>query len=106
MALAMASAVEMRVEARTVRAVISVTDCRPATVAVSSLCSKSSQMRFMAKSLRAIAFRWLGVHMSRDASIDADRLSHPSRFSEVARKDVEWGLAIGRVEEPGWCWDV
>ncbi|KAL3922701.1 MAG: hypothetical protein SGPRY_004464 [Prymnesium sp.] len=87
--------------------VVSVTDCRPAAIAVSSMYSKSSQMRFMARGLRTIAARWLGVHIPREANMDADRLSHPSRFSEeVARKATEWGLAVVRLDVPGWCWAV
>lgn len=105
-ALAMAAAVRELLGADAVRAVVSFTDCRPAAVAVSSMYSKSSQMRFLARGLRTIATRWLGVHVPREANMDADRLNHPSMFSEVAWEATEWGLAVVRVDVPGWCWAV
>ena len=83
----------------TIRAVIAVGDCQPAAKAVTSLYSKSAQIRHLLADSRWVTRRWLGVHVPREWNTDADLLSHPGTAHIVAADAATAGLHIIWVTE-------
>ena len=76
---------------RPVTSVIAVGDCSPSASAITAANSASAQIRALLRPMLAITPRWTGVAVPREWNTDPDRLSHPSRLSEVLR-DVPPGL--------------
>ena len=105
-ALGLAAAVLECLSAGTVVAVISVTDCQPAASAVNSWFGRSGQMRGLLRKMRDATSRWLGVHVSRDLNVDADRLSHPSLRASVMAESRARGLRSVPVSIPEGCWEL
>lgn len=92
--VALATAVAAR---HHVEATIAITDCAPAAVAFTSLCSRSAQIHSLLGFARSFCPRWLGVHIPREWNTDADRLSHPSLAAMVIADAVAAGLNVQRV---------
>ena len=67
------------------RAVVAVTDCKPAGAVLGGATSPNAQMRSVARVGAGLTKLWLGVHVMRELNLDADRLSHPGLFDEVRR---------------------
>ena len=94
-----------------VRRVIAVGDCEPATRALDALrgSSTSPHMRSLVQRAELAPWRWLSVHVPREANVDADRLSHPQMaaavLDEVAAAHLtptRLGGAEGEVAEADW----
>jgi hypothetical protein len=91
--------------------VIAVGDCEPATRALDALrgSSTSPHMRSLVQRAELAPWRWLSVHVPREANVDADRLSHPQMaaavLDEVAAAHLtptRLGGAEGEVAEADW----
>lgn len=89
-----------------VSAAISISDCAPATSALSSLYSPTAQIRRLLAACRQAVDSWLGVHVPREWNTDADRLSHPSMLPSVIADAEQSGLSVVRVHTPSWVWDT
>jgi hypothetical protein len=65
-------------------------------------------MRPLAHLARTITDHWLAVSVSRDANVDADRLSHPTNYSTVANEAEAVGLHVLRahIHDSMWQWLV
>lgn len=100
--IALASAVA---EYAPVEAVISVVDCAPAAAVLSAATSCGAQLRSLVGVARRSIRQWLAAAVPRDRNVDADTLSHPSRWEEVASVAEAGGLAVRRVYTPDRCWD-
>jgi hypothetical protein len=48
--------------------------------------------------------QWLGVQVPRERNLDADLLSHPSRFATVYAAAAAAGLTAVRAPIPVCCW--
>lgn len=77
-----------------VRRVFGVGDCQPAARALDALHSAgcSPHMRSLAAAAATAGWPWLGIHVGREANVDADRLSHPGNLKAVLQE----------VERAGW----
>ena len=90
----------------TVRRVFAVGDCQPAVATVNSLHSGNPQMRRLADAAREQPWAWLGVHVTRDANFDADRLSHPAQRQTVAAEAAAAGLTVCWLDVLDEDWDT
>ena len=86
------------------RSVISVVDCAPAATVLSSATSAGAQLRSLVAAAREDVTQWLGAAVPREWNTDADVLSHPSRWREVAAAAEANGLLVHRVHAPLRCW--
>ena len=87
--------------------VLSVLDCRPAALTLSSAKSKSPLLRAILKEARSAVEQWLGVHVSRRLNRDADLLSHPASVQRVVRAAQAAGLTTHVIEGfPLHCWEA
>ena len=84
--------------------VISVVDCAPAASVLSSATSSGAQLRSLVIAARQEAGQWLAAAVPRDWNSDADILSHPARWREVASVAESAGLLVHRVHTPLRCW--
>ena len=89
-----------------IEAVISVVDCAPAAAVLSAATSSGAQLRHLVGAARRDVRQWLAAAVPRELNSDADILSHPARWEEVARSASSVGLAVRRVHVPPRCWDV
>ena len=78
-------------------AVHAITDCAPAASVINSTTSGIHQLRRIIRIARACAPLWLGIAIPREANVDADRLSHPHLYEEVAADAAAAGLRVHRV---------
>ena len=78
-------------------AVHAITDCAPAASVINSATSGIHQLRRIIRIARACAPLWLGIAIPREANVDADRLSHPHLYEEVAADAAAAGLRVHRV---------
>eukprot|EP00965_Chrysotila_dentata_P162522 5366564-Pleurochrysis_carterae.AAC.1 len=53
---------------------------------------------------RTLMSQWLGVSVPREENGDADRLSHPSMLSAVAKEAAGSGLRVRVARIPAECW--
>ena len=84
---------------------VSITDCRPAALALSSGTSKSALMRAILLHARDAVQQWLGVHVSRDFNTDSDLLSHPPTVRKVVAAAKAAGLTVHEIHGfPEHCW--
>jgi hypothetical protein len=90
----------------TVRRVFAVGDCQPAVTTVNTLHSGNPRMRRLADAAREQPWAWLGVHVTRDANVDADRLSHPAQRWTVAAEAAAAGLTVCWLDVLGEDWDI
>lgn len=93
-AVALAEAVATAVGSMDTTAVIAIGDCTPAASALSVIYSRSPQLRYLVGVARGVSRSWLGVDVPRELNVDADRLSHPSLASAVAREAEEAGARV------------
>eukprot|EP00965_Chrysotila_dentata_P170873 5639797-Pleurochrysis_carterae.AAC.1 len=63
-------------------------------------------MRELLGAARGLTSQWLAVAVSREANVDADRLSHPARRGEVESDATAAGLRTRSATLPGRCWDA
>lgn len=96
-AMALEEAVRVHLN-RSFDAIVAVGDCVPAARAMSCRNSRSPQMRRLVGASVRSAPRWLGVHVPREWNLDADALSHPSRFGEVSQRIRLVGWVVCRLE--------
>ena len=74
-------------------------DCAPAAAVLTSATSGGAQLRSLVVAARGEIRHWLAAAVPREWNCDADTLSHPLRWREVA-DDVEaagwtvWGCCI------------
>ena len=81
-------------------------DCMPAVYALESLYSKRRQMRTLVGAARDSGMRWAPAHVPRDFNVDADRLSHPAGYAEVAREAADAGYSVERLRPSAEDWDL
>ena len=88
-----------------VRRVFAVGDCQPAAAVLRSLRGRGAQMQRLAAAAREETWAWLGVHITRDGNLDADRLSHPAQLEAVVADAEAAGLRVVRVRpnEADWA---
>jgi hypothetical protein len=104
-AVAVAAAVAAeRGEAPT--AVTAVGDCDPAVGALNAASSGNAQMRVLLRAARALTGLWLAVSVPREANVDADRLSHPARYDEVAADAAAAQLVVRRARITAGSWET
>jgi hypothetical protein len=86
-------------------AITAVGDCDPAVGALNAASSGNAQMREVLQPARELTGLWLAVSVPREANVDADRLSHPELYGEVAESAVTAGLAVrrARITEASWA---
>jgi hypothetical protein len=86
-------------------AITAVGDCDPAVGALNAASSGNAQMRGVLGAARELAGLWLAVSVPREANVDADRLSHPQLYGEVAESAEAAGLAVrrARITEASWA---
>jgi hypothetical protein len=86
-------------------AVTAVGDCDPAVGALNAASSGNAQMRVVLGAARALTDQWLAVSVPREANVDADRLSHPELYSEVAESAEAAQLVVrrARITEESWA---
>jgi len=87
-----------------IKAVVAVGDCSPAASALSAIYSRSPQLRHLVGVARGVSHSWLGVDIPRELNVDADRLSHPSQASGVAREAEEAGARVVWLEPSAAMW--
>ena len=85
-------------------AVTAVGDCDPAMGALNTASSGNAQMRVMLGAARALTSQWLAVSVPREANVDADRLSHPELYGEVAASAEAAGLTVQRARITASSW--
>ena len=81
-------------------AVHAVTDCDPAANAINATTSGVPQLRSILNIARQCSRLWLGIAVPREANVDADRLSHPKQYDDVAADATAAGLRVHRVRIP------
>ena len=81
-------------------AVHAITDCAPAASAINSATSGVHQLRRIIRIARSCSPLWLSVAIPREANVDADRLSHPHMYQDVADDAAAAGLRVHRVHIP------
>ena len=81
-------------------AVHAITDCAPAASAINATTSGVHQLRRILRIARSCAPLWLGVAIPREANVDADRLSHPHLYEDVAADATAAGLRVHRIRLP------
>ena len=88
-------------------AVHAITDCAPAASAINATTSGVHQLRRILRIARSCAPLWLGVAIPREANVDADRLSHPHLYEDVAADATAAGLRVHRIRLPldSLLWD-
>ena len=86
--------------------IVSKGDCLLACSALNRATSATSQMRALLQQARAQHLYWLGVQVPRELNLDADVLSHPSRFQEVWASAIAAGLLPIRATIPDRCWST
>ena len=82
---------------RPVSAAVSVVDCAPASCALSAGTSAGAQLRALVRAARRNVRHWLAVAVPREMNQDADTLSHPARWREVAESAQAAGLSVRRL---------
>ena len=83
---------------------ISIGDCPPAAIALDAATSCSPHTRELLRATRGSTPQWLGVHVPREASREADILSHPGRSMEVWCSAILAGLTPHWAEPPPERW--
>ena len=93
-------------EARGIRptAVYAVGDCDPAAYALNAAASGNAQIRCLLKPARDLTSQWLAVSVPREMNVDADRLSHPTLYSEVAAAADRAELLVRRAHITSASW--
>ena len=81
-------------------AVHAITDCAPAASAINAATSGVHQLRRILRIARSCAPLWLGIAIPREANVDADRLSHPHLYDDVAADATAAGLGVHRIRLP------
>ena len=94
-------------EARNTRpsAITAIGDCDPAAAAINAAASGKAQIRRLLRDSRELCTQWLGVSVSRDLNLDADRLSHPALLEEVRQDARAAGMETHVVPIPTRCWE-
>ena len=84
--------------ASTLEAITAITDSDAAAGAVNAATSGTTQMRSLLEIGRGAL--WLAVSVERELNTDADRLSHPRMYDQVADSAAAAGLEVVRVRLP------
>ena len=87
-------------------AIISIGDNDGTAADLNSLSAGTPQLRLLVESVMASHDVWLGVSVPRDANSDADVLSHPLRWREVADRAQAAGFRVCTASVPASCWEV
>jgi hypothetical protein len=88
------------------RRVYAVNDCAPAVRATDSMHSRTEQMCRLLAAADRQGWAWLAVHVHREANVDADRLSHPTRCGAVLADAMAAGLTTRRLRATWADWDL
>jgi hypothetical protein len=86
-------------------AITAVGDCDPAVAALNAASSGNAQMRVLLQAARELTSLWLAVSVPREANVDADRLSHPQLYGEVAESAAAAGHTVrrARISDTSWA---
>lgn len=88
------------------RAVYAIGDNQSTAAALNSATGGNAQMRVPLAAARALCSQWLGVHVPREANVDADRLSHPAQAMNVALDAARAGLVVHEARMTMTEWSV